>query len=122
MLATPQLADFTDRLCTANSSNELVGAFFISSRHEIADMWTGMGHLDAVSLPIQHIITLGQRSASSQIMLVHTHPSGDPRPSNQDMVATKRLRACLMNHDIRLFDHIILAQKRYFSFRRSGLL
>lgn len=117
-----RLADFTDRLRAANASNELVGAFVISPMHEIAGMWADMGHIDSVTLPIEHIVMLGQRSASSQIMLVHTHPSGDPRPSRQDMIATKRLRADLMAYNIRLCDHIILAENRYFSFRRNGLL
>jgi DNA repair protein RadC len=122
MRLSTQLADFTDKLRTADGSCELVGAFFISSTQEIADIWTGAGHLHAAHLPIELLVEQGRRVASSQVMLVHTHPSGDPRPSRQDLIATKRLRTCLMTHNIRMCDHIILAQNRYFSFRRGGLL
>lgn len=122
MRPTPRLTDLADKLRAADGPNELAAVFFISSAQEIIGAWIDEGHFDAVSLPVAHIIERGLSASASQIMLVHTHPSGDPRPSRQDMLATKRLRTCLSAHDLHLSDHIILAHNRYFSFRRGGLL
>lgn len=54
------------------------------------------------------------------IVLGHNHPSGNPRPSEEDRLLTKKLVAAGKLLDINVIDHIILGNERYYSFRDHG--
>ena len=50
----------------------------------------------------------------------HNHPSGNPRPSEEDRQLTKKLVAAGKLLDINVIDHIIIGNERYYSFRDHG--
>ena len=54
------------------------------------------------------------------IVLGHNHPSGNPRPSEDDRLLTKKLVAAGKLLDISVIDHIIIGNERYYSFRDHG--
>lgn len=55
-----------------------------------------------------------------QFLLAHNHPSGDPTPSAEDMVFTRRIKEAGELMGIQLLDHVIVTQSRHFSFREGG--
>lgn len=59
---------------------------------------------------------------STQIILVHNHPSGDAVPSSQDRILTDKIAQATALFDIRLLDHIIISRSGEYSFRTNGLL
>ena len=56
------------------------------------------------------------------IILLHNHPSGDPSPSKDDLVLTKRMADTGSMIGIPLLDHIVIGDNRYISLRESGYL
>ena len=62
-----------------------------------------------------------QKNAVS-IVIMHNHPSGDPTPSREDMLITKRILDAGALIGIELLDHIIIGNNQYISFREEGLL
>ena len=54
------------------------------------------------------------------LVLGHNHPSGNPRPSEDDRQLTKKLVAAGKLLDISVIDHIIIGNERYYSFRDHG--
>ncbi|MDO4345528.1 MAG: DNA repair protein RadC [Eubacteriales bacterium] len=56
------------------------------------------------------------------VILLHNHPSGDVTPSPEDSLVTERMRQAGEILGIELMDHIILGDRRYFSFREKGML
>ena len=54
------------------------------------------------------------------LVLGHNHPSGNPRPSEDDRQLTKKLVAAGKLLDINVIDHIIIGNERYYSFRDHG--
>lgn len=58
----------------------------------------------------------------SGVILSHNHPSGNLRPSQQDIDITKKIKEGLKMFDINLFDHLILGNNTYFSFADEGIL
>ena len=54
------------------------------------------------------------------IVLGHNHPSGNPRPSEEDRLLTKKFVAAGKLLDITVIDHIIIGNERYYSFRDHG--
>lgn len=62
-----------------------------------------------------------QRQASS-IILVHNHPSGNPKPSRDDIEMTKKIVSGGRMLDINVFDHLIVTDTGYTSFADEGLI
>jgi DNA repair protein RadC len=62
------------------------------------------------------------------IILVHNHPSGNPQPSDADLLVTRRMKEAGALLQIELLDHVILGApskenaKNFFSFKNEGLL
>lgn len=62
-------------------------------------------------------------------VVFHTHPSGDPAPSNADLRATRQIREAANIMDFIFLDHIIIGEKEndpvflgYYSFREAGVI
>lgn len=56
------------------------------------------------------------------VILLHNHPSGDPSPSREDLVLTRRIVQVGELIGIPLLDHIVIGDNRYVSFKESGYL
>lgn len=61
------------------------------------------------------------QSLSKGVILVHNHPSGTLKPSSQDIKITTKIKSGLELFDCIVQDHIILTDKRYFSFRDNNI-
>ena len=59
---------------------------------------------------------------ATAIILCHNHPSGNPRPSQEDFNLTHKLRAAGKLLDISVVDHIIVGAEKYYSFAENGTL
>lgn len=59
---------------------------------------------------------------ASSVILVHNHPSGDPKPSEADIKLTDELRKILKMSDITIYDHLIIGKQGIYSFRKNNLL
>ncbi len=57
---------------------------------------------------------------ATAIILGHNHPSGNPRPSEDDRLLTKKLVAAGKLLDISVIDHVVIGNERYYSFRDHG--
>jgi DNA repair protein RadC len=73
-------------------------------------------------LPLREIIGDAARHRSAGIVLAHNHPSGDPRPSDADCRATRRLASAAEALDCTVLDHLVFGGGECTSFRRIGLL
>lgn len=62
------------------------------------------------------------RESAAAVIFVHNHPSGDTRPSQEDILLTKRLVQAGEVLGIRVLDHIIVGDGGHFSFRDSGMM
>ncbi len=54
--------------------------------------------------------------SASFFICVHNHPSGDPTPSKEDVVLTKKLKEIGELHAIYLVDHLVIGDNCYYSF------
>ena len=62
------------------------------------------------------------KRSSSAIILAHNHPSGDPKPSGEDINITKRLIEAGNIIGINVLDHIIIGDGIYFSMKEQNLI
>ena len=61
-------------------------------------------------------------SNSTQVILVHNHPSGNLKASGADVSITEKIKEALSYFDIRVLDHLITGEDYYLSFKETGLL
>lgn len=59
---------------------------------------------------------------ASALIVVHNHPSGDPKPSRDDIETTRELKAAANALELELHDHIVIGHGKHASFRSLGLL
>jgi DNA repair protein RadC len=71
---------------------------------------------------IRRIMLRTVQAYAAGLIAVHNHPSGDPAPSEQDKILTRDLVIAGRAMDIRVFDHLIIGDERYFSFADEGLI
>jgi len=83
----------------------------------------GMGSLLSVPAGPKEVFRPAVNHPScSSIILLHNHPSGDPRPSPDDIEATSRLVQAGKLLGIRVRDSILVGHNDYFSFKDEGLI
>ena len=94
----------------------------------IRDVLVTIGLVDRSHVHAREVFRSAIREASSQITLVHNHPSGDPTPSAQDLACTSSLVQAGKIIGIEILDHIIIGEPSpsrplgYISFREEKLL
>jgi len=103
---------------------EVAGALFLDGKCRlIADkvLFRGTRHrCDINPEPfLRHALLLGAYA----IIVFHTHPSGDPKPSGADVVFTKRLDEACELVGVRFVDHLVLGEPaKWTSVRQAGIL
>jgi DNA repair protein RadC len=75
-------------------------------------------------LKVRYRVLIEQALANraDKILLMHNHPSGDPRPSRSDLASTAALISLCRPLDIEVVDHLIVGGSRVVSMREAGLL
>ena len=84
------------------------------SRHE--------GNSAGVALPLRTIVLDAALHGTAAILLAHNHPSGDARPSQSDLDATRRLASLAGAMDCRIVDHLVFAGAECTSLKALGYL
>jgi len=82
----------------------------------------GRGGVASVVVDVKIIMKTALEHLASSIVLCHNHPSGNLKPSNEDITITKKLKEACTIFDINVIDHIIIGDMAYFSFADEGIL
>ena len=72
-------------------------------------------------LPYPTVFSPAIELRAAALIIIHNHPSGDPKPSNQDIQITKRLYEVSDLVGIKLLDHLVIGSERYFSMVDEGI-
>ena len=99
------------KLLLLNTKSRLIGE---------ADISKGTVN-SAVISPRELFVEALQKNAVS-IVLLHNHPSGDPTPSKEDVLITRRIQEAGRLIGVELLDHIVIGDNCYVSLREKGLV
>ena len=80
------------------------------------------GSVAASPVQVRQVVENALYAGASAIILAHNHPSGVALPSQQDVLVTRQIQEALAPLNIRLADHIVVADSDYVSMAESGLL
>jgi DNA repair protein RadC len=112
--------------CTATMAHEPREHFrilFLNKKNElIADEIQGSGTVDHTPAYPREIMKRALEHGATALILVHNHPSGDPRPSQADIDMTHAVLRAAEPFNIVVHDHVIVSRNGYTSFKNQGLI
>lgn len=88
----------------------------------VSDKVISNGSFNAALASPREVYYYALKHKAVSVILLHNHPSGDPSPSREDMVLTRRIVQAGELIGIPLLDHIVIGDNRYVSFKESGYL
>ena len=102
---------------------EVFKVVYLNSQHQIidtADLFEGT--VNGCSVPPREVIEGAVNNNAVSLIFVHNHPSGNPEPGTSDRELTRELVYAGKIMRIRVLDHIVIGDNRFFSFAGEGLI
>lgn len=81
-----------------------------------------IGTINSSLFSPREILTDALKNNAVGIIIVHNHPSGDPSPSKEDMIATRKLKDAAQIIGINMLDHVIVGDRSFYSFKEDNLI
>ena len=101
---------------------EIRAAFFDTRHHLIREILITRGTVSSSIVTPREVFLAALRHRAVFVVLLHNHPSGDPTPSPEDILLTKRMAEAGEVLAVPLVDHIVIGDGRYVSLKEQGLL
>jgi len=101
---------------------EVLGALFLDARnHLLGEREIFRGTMSRISVEPREILRECLQRGAAAVYLFHTHPSGDPSPSAEDILFTRRMAEAAEIVGLRLADHVVLgSQGRWASLKERA--
>ena len=99
------------KMLLLNKNNRVLGIYSVSD-----------GGISGIVVDPRVIFIAALKSCATSIILAHNHPSGNMKPSNDDLVITRKLREAGKLLDIPVLDHLIITIDSYTSLNEEGYL
>ncbi len=94
-----------------NRANHVLGIYNLSK-----------GGVSGTIVDIKLLLAATIKANASGIIIAHNHPSGNLKPSTNDVQLTKKIKDATKLCDISLLDHLIICNHAYYSFSDEGKL
>ena len=94
-----------------NRANEVLGIYPLSK-----------GGITGTVVDSRLIFAVVLKCNATAIIIAHNHPSGNLKPSNNDITITNSIKKCADFLEITLIDHLIITKNGFFSFSNEKLL
>lgn len=133
-VARSRLPDMVKITCPQDAANLLMEelrhlreehfvCLFLNSKNQVIGRQTlSIGSLNASIVHPREVFRAAIRRSSASILCAHNHPSGDPAPSPEDILLTKRLAEAGELIGIELLDHLVIGDNRYTSLKEAGCM
>ena len=115
-------AFFAGCLAESDDGRESLWVAHIDERAQCLHVSHHEGDERGAFFPLRQIILEAAEHGSAGILLAHNHPGGDPRPSDSDRRATRRLASAAEALDCVVVDHLVFAGTQCTSLRALGFL
>jgi DNA repair protein RadC len=117
-----QLIDYC-HTALAHEKTEQFRILFLDRKNVlIADEVQQRGTIDHTPVYPREVVKRALALNAAALILVHNHPSGDPKPSRDDIDMTKEVAKAAGALGIAIHDHLVIGRKGHASFRSLGLL
>lgn len=105
-----------------DKEREYFCVLYLNNNHKVIHHETlSVGGLTGTIVDIRIILKTAIQHLSCALIVSHNHPSGQLKPSKQDLALTLKLNEAAELMDIALIDHLIITENDYLSFADEGL-
>jgi DNA repair protein RadC len=87
----------------------------------ILEHYISIGTVNCSLINPREVLIYALKNQAVNIILLHNHPSGDPTPSKEDLLVTKRIVEASDIIGIKLLDHIVIGDGRFVSLKEQGI-
>jgi DNA repair protein RadC len=123
VFSSPESVKHYLQLHLARKQHEVFAVLFLDSQNRLIVMEELFrGTLTQTSVYPREVVKHALRWDAAAVVLAHNHPSGTVQPSRADEALTQTLKAALALVDVRVLDHVIVAQGEALSMAEKGLL
>jgi DNA repair protein RadC len=117
---TSELVEFAKILQSADVEKMLT--LYMDAQNHVVCIQMTTGTVNYAVVYPREVIRHALLTGAAAIILVHNHPSGEVKPSDADIVITRKIQEAAKLLEILVLDHIIIGENRFFSFREMGTL
>lgn len=111
------------RMSMAHEPRELFRVLFLDAKNQlIADEIMNEGTVDHAPVYPREVARRALELSAAAVILVHNHPSGDPKPSAADLAITREIVAAANAVSVKVHDHLVIGRNGAESFKSLGLL
>lgn len=111
------------RMAMAHAPREQFRVLFLDVKNQlIADEVMNEGTVDHAPVYPREIARRALELSAAAVILVHNHPSGDPKPSAADIAITRDIVDATAAISVKVHDHLVIGRERVESFKSLGLL
>ena len=101
---------------------EHLRVLLLSTKNEVLGIHgVYVGNVNSAIVRVSEVLRPAIRENCPALIIVHNHPSGDPSPSPEDILVTRKIVAGAEMVDIEVLDHIIIGGQSHVSLRDKGL-
>lgn len=102
---------------------ERLGAIFLDSKNRIIrEREVYVGTLNNTTVSTRDVLRFALEDHAASVIIFHNHPSGDPSPSAEDLLFTKKMVEASKLMGVELVDHLILGANRFISLKQRGIV
>jgi DNA repair protein RadC len=102
---------------------ERLGAVFLDAKNRVLrEKEIYIGTLNTAAVSTRDVIRFALEENAAAIIIFHNHPSGDPAPSAEDLLFTRKMVEAGKLMGIEVLDHLILGTNRYVSLKQRGAM
>ena len=126
--AGPVISSWNDLIayCTAQMAYNPIEQFrvlYLDRKNKLTtDEAQQEGTADHTPVYPREVVKRALELNASAIIVVHNHPSGDPKPSRADIEMTRKIKEAAAAVNITLHDHVIVGRGGHVSFKSDGLI
>jgi DNA repair protein RadC len=107
----------------AHLMQERLGAIYLDAKHRVLrEREIYVGTLTSAVVSTRDVLHSALDEHAAAIIVFHNHPSGDPAPSADDLLFTRKLVEAGKALSITVLDHLILGASRYVSMKERDMM
>ena len=116
-IARPLIARYSHHV------QERLGALYLDSKNRVLrEREIYIGTLNSTTVSTRDVLRYALEDHAASIIIFHNHPSGDPAPSAEDLLFTRRMVEAGRLMGVEVLDHLILGANRFVSLKQRGAM
>ena len=106
-----------------DKNREVFMIIYLNGRNQIINMEEVFeGTLSTSAVYPREVVKRALDNEAAALVFVHNHPSGNQKPSKEDLTITNKLKEAAQSIDVAIHDHLIIAGNEVYSFADHGLI